>query len=889
MAAVALPPDFLARWAGGGAPAAHVQPEALAAPAEAAAGAAYALAALALSAPPGDAQPDGSAPAPRAGGAPGADDASLMHDAAARGVSLAFLRDFYACCVAPLEAGGEPLSTSDVNQRLVEPATAHAPAGHFALLVPGAVGPPSAFVEHSYANPFALVVAALEEHFVDAVPEAVYVWVDIFAVGLSVSLVTVLDTLRALTGEQTENTMVVVLDRNALPLRRPWCLKEIAFTPPSKLRTIMPGFRAAELVAAVRAAVVDDDSSESRVTFSPPASLGDTRSLTIRQLAIEPITVHQLVRLQLLLSPTSYERHITSILDTLPAGEHATPRFEELCRFLTHDGGGGGGAEPRASRLALIAGGLGEGKSAVAAALWRAPHAVHAHHFENALGDPRSAQLAVVLRALAFQLACRFPAARAVAEAQPDGVLAAALSGDAAAAWRVLRAQLRAVAGERVVFLFDAIDEAPEAAPAEGGDDEDNDVPAPRSVLELVCALGRLEGGAAALSVVVTTRPEEARVLAPLRAAWSGGAARVHRFAPAHLRRPEPGAAAPLQASDAAVQAIAACGVSLAFLADFAARHVASLGDAATTRDVVQRVIKPATAGAGPGGGTMRYTDLLPPSAVGAPAAFVSHAFDNRFGLLTAALAAHFAGADPATVFVWLDIFAINQHDPGADLHGGDVLSLALGGARATCAVLDRRGHTLSRLWCLYEIGCTPPGQLALLATDCGRDDLAAAAAAISAQAAQCGDPRDTPRIHERIRRRHRSLAAFSDMLRLRLFSMLPPPAGEAEGEEDAPRRLLAALVAAPAPPSAKALHAMRLYAARTRLPGWGHLFAERDGRLHSLHKGLQDWLSAEARQELLHAGRALWEEHAARVAEAAADGGSTCSWMTRGAEPGRP
>jgi hypothetical protein len=367
-------------------------------------------------------------------------------------------------------------------------------------------------------------------------------------------------------------------------------------------------------------------------------------------------------------------------------------------------------------------------------------------------------------------------------------------------------------------------------------------------MLELVCALGRLDGGAAALSVVVTTRPQE-RVLAPLRAAWSGGSACVSEFAPAALWPPE----GTSQLDAAAAGVIAACGVSLAFLTDFAARRVAPLGAGATTRDVVNLVVKPAT---GPGLAT-RYADLLPREQVGSPAAFVSHAFDNRFSLLLDALTAHFAGDDAARVYVWLDIFAVNQHNPGADLYGGDVLQLTLAGAHTTCAVLDAQGCTLSRLWCLYELGCTPPDRLVLLAPGCDAADLARAAARLDARAAQCGNPDDTARIGRRIQRRHRSLDAFSDMLRLRLFSMLP--AGD-----PAPRRLLAALLAAPEPPTAAALHALGLYGARAHLPGWGRLFAERDCRLLSLHKGLADWLSAAARGELLRVGAALWAEHRA-------------------------
>ena len=48
------------------------------------------------------------------------------------------------------------------------------------------------------------------------------------------------------------------------------------------------------------------------------------------------------------------------------------------------------------------------------------------------------------------------------------------------------------------------------------------------------------------------------------------------------------------------------------------------------------------------------------------------------------------------------DIFTINQHDPGADLHGGDTLALTVKRSSAVLVVLDKNAMPLSRLWCLY-------------------------------------------------------------------------------------------------------------------------------------------------------------------------------------------
>jgi WD40 repeat protein len=142
---------------------------------------------------------------------------------------------------------------------------------------------------------------------------------------------------------------------------------------------------------------------------------------------------------------------------------------------------------------------------------------VHAHHFCKA-SDVRRQDVGEVIRSLAYQLALRFPAFG-------DALLALDLAdaeslSDPARAWKLLLKQpLQALRGTRVVLLFDALDEA-------GGTDR-----AISKVLSLVLDLGRIAGGAA-LSVIVTTRPEEC-VLKPLHRRWRDSA---RNFAPAALR-----------------------------------------------------------------------------------------------------------------------------------------------------------------------------------------------------------------------------------------------------------------------------------------------------------------------------------------------------------------
>lgn len=99
-------------------------------------------------------------------------------------------------------------------------------------------------------------------------------------------------------------------------------------------------------------------------------------------------------------------------------------------------------------------------------------------------------------------------------------------------------------------------------------------------------------------------------------------------------------------------------------------------------------------------------------------------------------------------MFVWLDILAINQADPGVDLDGGRTLSKTIDGATATLVVLDRpvpqpdgtfRGLVpLTRLWCLYEIGNTPNDKLALLTG--GFDQRVRSEEACDGACTQCAD-----------------------------------------------------------------------------------------------------------------------------------------------------
>ena len=425
---------------------------------------------------------------------------------AACAVSLAFLSDFCARCVKPLEHDGAPLTTGQVVAQLVKPTTSA--SCNFASLVPAAVGRPTAFASHAFGNPFSLLVSALEEHFMNAVAKDVYIWVDIFAINQH-NPGADLHGGRALarTIELVSETLVV-LDRTAYPLKRLWCLYEMGSTPPDKLRMLTPGFREAELAATFRAVDVEkadcyDSRDKSHIHEHICARFGSHAAF------------QQMLRLRLLLKPTSYEADRAALLKR----SSDVWRFEQLRAYVDAAGD--------ESRLACIAGGPGEGKSTLTAALCepalfcRAGDAslslVHAHHFCKA-SDVRRQDVGEIIRSLSYQLALRFPVfASTLLVLTPTEV---ETLSDPRVAWDLLiKKPLQRLRGSRVVLLFDALDEA---AGSDG---------AVSKVLGLLLSLGRIAGGAA-LSIIVTTRPATG-ISAALRSRWGSNA---RDFALATLR-----------------------------------------------------------------------------------------------------------------------------------------------------------------------------------------------------------------------------------------------------------------------------------------------------------------------------------------------------------------
>ncbi|GIL87932.1 hypothetical protein Vretimale_6273 [Volvox reticuliferus] len=79
-------------------------------------------------------------------------------------------------------------------------------------------------------------------------------------------------------------------------------------------------------------------------------------------------------------------------------------------------------------------------------------------------------------------------------------------------------------------------------------------------------------------------------------------------------------------------------------------------------------------------------------------------------------------------VYLWFDMFAISQHNPGgADSGDLSVLHEVIQDAEGTLMVLDGEGTALTRIWCLYEAWQTykaGPGKIQLLSYGLDYDEL---------------------------------------------------------------------------------------------------------------------------------------------------------------------
>lgn len=463
---------------------------------------------------------------------------SLPQELADRAVSLAFLQEFYDVCVAPLPDGAA-MTTDAVVTQLIIPATETLGRCSVARVAPSAFGPPHAFVSHAFRNPLSLLLAALREYFRDAVASEVFLWLDIFAINQHAPGADLHDGETLALTIASARAVLVVLDKHTAPLSRLWCLFEIDSTPPDKLLMLTPGYTDTDLSAAFAAICVDDADC-----FDPVAK--KMIQAKIRERHGGSSAFQAALRLRLLLRPTSHADDMTALL------AHAnsdTWRFEELHTFLLMNlqrvaGAGADDSAPavladaeQAPRLACIAGGAGEGKSTLAAALCgRHGTAVHAYHFCKA-SDVRRQDVGAVIRSLAFQLALSLRGVFAARLLALTPAQIASLTASPDATWELLLEEPLAALppGTPVVLLFDALDEAHVGADSTPPTAAVEAAVVISPMMKLLLRLGRLPPGGASLRVAVTCRTEEeVHVIAPLRGCFSS---HFRLFKPGTLRK----------------------------------------------------------------------------------------------------------------------------------------------------------------------------------------------------------------------------------------------------------------------------------------------------------------------------------------------------------------
>ena len=242
--------------------------------------------------------------------------------------------------------------------------------------------------------------------------------------------------------------------------------------------------------------------------------------------------------------------------------------------------------------------------------------------------------------------------------------------------------------------------------------------------------------------------------------------------------------------------------LNLKDLSDFYNTVVYPIDPNMTTKDVADKLFKPYTFKK-----DCCIMDLLRPGIyVEELTAFISHANNNKFVLLLNTLNAHFKDAVPSEVYVYIDIFTINQNKVVEDLKDGQTLKATIECSRSILVVLDEKAIPLTRLWCLFEIGSTPIDKLSLLTHGFDSSKLAHAYQIIDASEADCWAQTDKDMIRRKVLEMmisqkvvaegssiNEGLAAFTRVLKLLMIlkpisyssdieALLHPPLQQQEG-----------------------------------------------------------------------------------------------------------
>ncbi|KAG1677967.1 hypothetical protein FOA52_001385 [Chlamydomonas sp. UWO 241] len=256
------------------------------------------------------------------------------------------------------------------------------------------------------------------------------------------------------------------------------------------------------------------------------------------------------------------------------------------------------------------------------------------------------------------------------------------------------------------------------------------------------------------------------------------------------------------------------CAVSLEWLvSSFMPQHARISEQSLTTGQVMAEIVRPATTER-----KERYVDLMLRSdgaskgskdargsvSLGRSFYFASHGWARPFSEMVEMLVLHFGQyaqrvwrvGQPklrmADVFVWIDIFAINQH-PGAEQDGDlERLKEVVADCDQMVMVLDSDGKLLTRIWCLYEAwqaGRKGPGSLLLLSYGIDLDPLKQVFINLDVSKAQATVHADLERILKDIEGdvgTHAMTHALKDALVDSAVHQAPPPEDIEAADTDA-------------------------------------------------------------------------------------------------------
>ena len=219
--------------------------------------------------------------------------------------------------------------------------------------------------------------------------------------------------------------------------------------------------------------------------------------------------------------------------------------------------------------------------------------------------------------------------------------------------------------------------------------------------------------------------------------------------------------------------------ITLEFLMDFNKNIVAPINPSMTVQEVTDYIVKPATEHL-----KKSFIHFLNPGSFAHQrTAFISHAKGNTFQLLVDSLIIHFHDAVPSDVFLWIELFVINQHESEVDLTRGLLLKEIISVSSSVLVALDKKALPLSRLWCLYEIVSSPPDKVTMLTHGFSESDLGTVYSQIDANTADCESVDDKSMIRSLIHAvmvergvvpveadENTALTAFSGILKLLLI-----------------------------------------------------------------------------------------------------------------------